>query len=173
MVRRLYHGTVSEFEQFKFSGIGIHFGNRKQAEERASSKLEWHNARIIAADVSIKRPLRVDDVGLWQIPKFVVDGLLRTGVWAKGDFDGISQSFDDDLPAREKALLQIKEMVQSKGYDGIVYNNTGERPAKGDSFIAFEPHQVKITDHGRDERLAGRGGAESAVEVAKRAVLSK
>lgn len=81
-------------------------------------------ANIGAHYLSIKRPLRMPDVGDWGSPKTVREAL---------PWDSEARS----LPA-------IVREIQERGYDGIVYANRAENPVMHtDSWIAFRPEQIK------------------------------
>jgi len=123
----VYHGTQTEvdFESFKRSpgDIGIHFGDAGQANDRVSytNKFgsDYTNPRLIPVYLSIKNPLRLRDAGSWNadnlkgtlLELFPNDAVRIGPEWSK---KGLSSTKD------------IREFLQSKGYDGVVYRNTGE-----------------------------------------------
>ena len=153
----MYHGTDKTFDDFSFKGIGVHFGTREQAEDRNASKFDYQKTRTITAVIDLKNPLRMEDVHLWQIPRFVIKGMLNTGLWAEKDLSHIPQGRGPSDDECEKGLALIREEIISKGFDSIVYSNTGEGKKSRDSYIAMQPSQVRILDHGR-ESLIGRSG---------------
>jgi len=165
MRRRLYHGTDREFEEFQFAGLGVHFGTKEQAIDRMESRYHRERGRIVVANVCIKNPLRMDDVHLWQLPKFVVPGLLNTGLWTEEDVGHIPRDPNDPPEVALSGLAMIKELIVAKGFDGIVYGNVGEGKRVKDSFVAFEPHQVAILSHGRELPLAGRQNGHGCASV--------
>lgn len=82
------------------------------------------NANIGAYHVAIKNPLRMKDVGDWGSLKKIKEVL----------------PFHSDAKTHEELINHLK----SRGYDGIVYQNNVETPVmKTDSYIAFDPHQIK------------------------------
>jgi len=120
-------------------------------------------ANIGAYHVAITNPLRLPDVGNWGSVKEIKKYL----------------PFNTDA----RSLSQLKESIKEKGYDGIVYQNRVENPVmRTDSFIAFEPEQIKSAYGNRGDfnpkspKLnEARGGtipfgpeaAQRAVQIAK------
>ena len=123
------------------------------------------NPRIIETEVSLKNPLRMNDVIMWSahlvlkqllereiISQRVHDRLVkrgnrrvkaleeaRTGRALEGDEDWSMQRWvDENAEARASV---VKEYLESKGYDGISYKNEWEG---GESVIAFRPEQIRV-----------------------------
>lgn len=117
----VYHGTSSAFASFKrrVGDVGIHFGTAGQANDRmdyleCKGTLKPHSGqKVIPVYLSIKNPLRMPDMGLWNADN--MDYKLK-------------ELFPSDAARirRLKSTRDIREFIQSKGYDGIVYKNTGE-----------------------------------------------
>ena len=149
----VYHGTDKDFSVFRGgrADFGIHLGTEGQANERLSRK-GAESARMIAAYLNIKNPLRLDDPGVWDKHEIK---------WQLG------AKFPEDV-ATIKELQNfgsIKKYLKSKGYDGIVYKNRGEIPGLAekeaakdwdatiemrqnpkyweDSYIALDSKQIK------------------------------
>lgn len=81
-------------------------------------------ANIGSYHVGITNPLRLPDVGNW------------------GSVKGIKEHLPFDTDARTQAELLSE--LKGRGYDGIVYQNNVETPImKTDSYIAFDPEQIK------------------------------
>ena len=81
-------------------------------------------SRIGAYYLSIKKPIRLRDVGNWGSPK-TVRNELPWGSYAR-------------------TLSDIRDEIIQHGYDGIVYQNIVENPVmRTDSYVAFEPNQIK------------------------------
>ena len=81
-------------------------------------------ANVGAYHVSIKNPLRMYDVGNW------------------GDVGAVKKHLP--FPTNARSLDQIRREIQDRGYDGVVYKNRVENRIMGtDSFIAFDPEQIK------------------------------
>ena len=116
----LYHGTNADFNAFKNSrtDVGMHFGTQGQAEDRlsyqrnAGVKTE-EGMQIMPVYLSIKNPLRLPDLGAWNADTM--------------DYQLIN-AFPNDkqIINRLKTPKQIRDYLMGKGYDGIVYKNTGE-----------------------------------------------
>ncbi len=131
-----YHGTASldvdrpaatEFNQFKISpdDIGIHFGTPEQAAER----LDMHDVgafeRIYPAKLKLQNPLRLDDPIEWTPTELA-------GQLSRGAAPNISKQDVLDVLAKHansdnaETLTGFRDLLQSKGYDGIVYKNAVE-----------------------------------------------
>jgi hypothetical protein len=132
---RAYHGTAAKpFDRFKRkqNDVGVHFGTAGQANDRLAymGKVEnrpgeqgMDNARIYPVDLNIKNPLRVDDPGhwgsdnlRWAISKladpFLSDEAMDAAMRRKGNETG--------------KVAALRDMIMRRGYDGLVYKNTGE-----------------------------------------------
>ncbi len=132
-VKTLWHGTNEDFTTFDNSlqysrgQMGIHLGDKEAAGNIFG---ETPPKRIIAAEVDIKNPLRLDDLGAWQGAEVV---------------KMVNEKIGSKLPlsAPDNA---IREAIQKAGYDGVVYENMFESNIDGvpsDSYIAFSPKQVR------------------------------
>jgi hypothetical protein len=75
--------------------------------------------------LNLKNPLRLRDIGAWHQASWVKQALSEAGIQAKGE----------TVPALAKE-------IQNLGYDGVVYSNKFEG-VESDSYIAFDPRQVK------------------------------
>lgn len=115
------------FSVFNTNEMGIHLGN-----EGAASQL----GTPFPFYVDIRNPLRLKDAYDWNV--FTVMRQVRKAGLniPESEFEAVSKSKD-----REAALVAL---IKSKGYDGIVYDNEAE--GRGDSWIAFDPSQVKSAD---------------------------
>lgn len=113
-----YHSTVADFDKFKRrrNDIGMHFGTTGQAADRFDLKNENAVERdaphaTMPVYLSIQKALRMDDVGAW-------------------DRENIISQLPDEFTLKEcvkaKTLTQVRDLIKSHGYDGIVYKNTGE-----------------------------------------------
>lgn len=127
-----FHGTHADpFEAFKrkSNDIGVHFGTADQANDRLSyvSSRRGGDPHVYPVKLNVNNPLRLDDLGAWGSDN------LRYGLANLRKADG-SPVFDPESvrraaysagneAGRTKAL---RDLIQSKGYDGIVYKNTGE-----------------------------------------------
>lgn len=81
-------------------------------------------SNILPVYLSIKKPLRMPDVGNWGSAKAVREALP----WSSD----------------ARTIGQVLDEMSARGYDGIVYANRVENPVmKTDSYIAFRPEQIK------------------------------
>lgn len=158
--RVVYHGTRGDFEVFAESrkDVGIHVGTAAQASNGRFTGGKVRGARGDAAKVlplyaSIQNPIRLPDIF------GVVDEMIQ-GAW---EYDAISLDERDQLYAqrdRAKSMghsyasvyRMFEQMLKDKGFDGIVYENAGERDlvvsedgksSFADSYIALDPSQLK------------------------------
>ena len=138
----VYHGTRRAFTLFKEklgADIGFHFGTAEQAEGRlkgtrgflhipGEGKATAEEERIMPVYISIKKPLRLSDPGVFSArDESFANQLMKKGI-------GIEASYSN-----KEVITAIKEA----GYDGIVYENEGPDEAQGTSWIAFSPNQIK------------------------------
>jgi len=152
----VYHGTLADdFTVFNTdSELGAHFGNIKQANYITERKRRgmFYIRGVLEEDILagqnikpcflfIKNPLRIDDLGTFSDPPRLYDELLVRNVISQHEYDGINKDSSNE---------EVKALIISKGYDGIVYLNENEGLAggfrlvpSGDSWIAFSPNQIK------------------------------
>jgi len=126
----VYHTTSSpvDFESFKrrLGDVGIHFGTAGQAADRADYmrgkdvKNREGAERTIPVYLSIKKPLRLDDLSFWSADN-LASGLENAG-FSKEEINAALRS---SRSANGK-LSALRDLIKRKGYDGIVYKNTGE-----------------------------------------------
>ena len=130
----VYHSSPDKFNVFDTSKDGAHFGTLEQARNLKKTGKKKPESYYL----SIHNPLRMNDVGVWN------------------DFNGLfSRLYNDDIITSEESdyiwsewqytdargWQAIKDTLNKKGYDGIIYQNEVE--GKGDSYIAFKPTQIK------------------------------
>lgn len=125
--RDAYHGTQSpEFDKFKRkrNDVGIHFGTPEQANDRMNymrdvgSRPE-EGMRIMPVKLRVNNPLRLRDVGAWD------EGNMRYALQEARTKD-YKPVFTPEEIWGAKSLADMRDLIESKGYDGIVYKNTGE-----------------------------------------------
>mgnify|MGYP003132753047 CR=1 FL=1 len=89
--------------------------------------------------LNIKNPLRIDDFGTWD-PETVLNFLLRKDIITQREFNRELKLINDAKAELSPAILKnlqengfvvgefdnITKLIQSKGYDGLVYLNEGE-----------------------------------------------
>lgn len=126
----VYHGTYADFDTFKkrTGDIGMHFGSTGAANDRVVGAVPHRgnkdgktlSASVYPVYLNIVNPLRLKDSGFWNaenmkgalLEMFPQDAGRIGSLW--GRYDGLQSTKD------------IREFLQSKGYDGVVYKNTGE-----------------------------------------------
>jgi len=120
-----------EFDVFNFPSdgkeLGVHLGNQKQAEMFGDA---------FPFFVDLRKPLRLPDLGTWGYQS-VMREARKAGV-------SISESEYESVFNASDSNAALRELLISKGYDGVVYKNEAE--GTGDSFIVFAPRQAKLAD---------------------------
>ena len=163
-----YHYTTGDINVFEPSDIGVHVGTTiGQAESRAKAH-GGEGGNVMPLYVSIKNPLRLSDSPSWADPtwyvtesgiaKFLPKSLINEALGLREVYKKnktLEKSMGPgfaDRANREAAMAinkKVKEELQKQGYDGIVYANTHdgatleEKMLAKDSFIAFQPEQIK------------------------------
>ena len=139
----VYHSTLNMgFTEFAKGDTGFHFGNEAQAKKRGHDK-NIENGRMFRAYLDIKNPLSARiDIGTWK-PQALSLYLNSEGILSDVEFKHIQsltvKGQDYNLPAS----VELRRLLESKGYDGIIYPNAYEA---GDSYMAFRPDQIITTD---------------------------
>jgi len=157
----VYHTTVagSKITRFKrrMNDIGMHFGTKGQAEDRFILKSESDpygpelrgiEHATIPVYLSIKWPLRLNDIGAFDSENLSFE-LERLNVATK---DQINAAIRNNGNEGGK-VAALRALIERKGYDGIVYKNTGEtggsakyreaRNAARDALIALQKARGK------------------------------
>ena len=123
----VFHGTNEDFTEFKTNGLGVHFGTESQAKERGS--------RLVKADITLKKPFRMDDMGSDFDVARLADELLDAGLVTKEKKSDLQKNGTPE---------DIKNILKENGYDGIVYKNKNEDKLNPkDSYIVFDKSQIK------------------------------
>jgi hypothetical protein len=153
----VYHGTDSVFSEFKNGDLGFHFGTQLQAHSRVrkigmtnddmrravttGERADWmHSANVMPVYLKLENPLHATDPATWNGYTFLKQ-LTDRGIITKDERNRVSDATDRINGDARKRSTPLRELLQSKGYDGIVYENKHE--TEGNSFIVFEPTQVK------------------------------
>lgn len=140
-----YHGTQHAFINFdisKSNDIGIHFGTKEQAGNRAY--LSGAHPRIIPAHIDIKNPLDLPDLGGWYPVKMAEAIQDKLGVDAGKDiYNRIRDMMMKDMSDKgsQKAYQSIRNTLDKMGYDSIRYLNAVE--GEGWSYIVWQKGKVK------------------------------
>ena len=159
----LTHWTPNmDFTEFGEGDVGFHFGSREQAENRAEKQAGSSNAgRYIQAYLDIKNPAYVQTDGMgWNAAQAAYALSRWGGIITFDDFLTIQQmAISENVKANDssggsyntESSKALRDLLESYGYDGIVYENEFE--GEGKSYVAFHPEQVIWIDDG-----TGRGG---------------
>lgn len=136
----VYHGTPATFADFEIFSLGVHFSSQRSVAEEFAGVDGW----VIAARLAIRRPLRLPDLGTWEVRDLVANALDRHGLTeeqAGALHDLISRCRYDDT--------DFHAFLAANGFDGLVYANRVE--GGGDSYVAFHSRQIRVLG-----RLRGR-----------------
>lgn len=153
----IFHGTRGEpfdtFDPTMGEGSGIHAGSREQAFDRImylndfkqdgalNKKLYGvdergyhHPYRMYPLFGRLENPIEIHDVFSHDATR-AIDHLASTGHLVGNEID----------QARTYGWSIIRPILQSKGYDGFIYKNTGEGAGGTDhtAYAFFDPNQVK------------------------------
>lgn len=145
----VYHGTTNLFSQFDPARreLGFHFGAspelsegridaRDEMDQIPGTRPDWKDgASIMPVYLKLDNPVRAKfDVGDWSNVEDV-----------KGVIKG---ALPEEQMAGIKTIGDLRTALQEAGFDGITYKNqfenyTGMKDAARESYIAFEPEQIK------------------------------
>ncbi|MBV1920429.1 MAG: hypothetical protein KUG73_07080 [Pseudomonadales bacterium] len=131
-----FHGTGKLFDTFDVMGFGSHFGTSDQALAAPRGREYVYEVKL-----AVSSPLRLNDLYSWDPYDLsvVIEELFSIDLYDFKMEIGLAQG----NPEKEKVFQsQVKQIIQSNGYDGVIYSNTMEGP--GDSVIAFESDQIQI-----------------------------
>lgn len=147
----VFHGGIKfkgdSFDSAQSHDFGFHVGDAEQANARVMAtspkgeRVATESAELIPLVVSIKNPLKMDDMGEWH-PTTITSQLVRKGVITPEEASDIRNAHMLGL-ARKEAEEKLKILLESKGYDGIEYVNEYEGEVHKPSWIAFRPNQLK------------------------------
>lgn len=130
----VFHGTERDFSEFNTSRAGSHFGTAEQANSRNSNR-----GQVLSVYLSIQSPARLPDLNTWSSLS-VARALVEGGYIGLGDLQKIEGILDTGKGG-VVAWIELKTILKTYGYDGIVYANKQE--GEGDSYIAFSSLQIK------------------------------
>lgn len=101
---------------------------------------------VIPAVLNIRNPLYIgseENGGIWSGPQQMLAFLLAKEFISPYDFAEVTLQYSSaeiDYLDMYKSYEPVRELLLSKGYDGMIYQNNAE----GDiSFVTFRPEQVK------------------------------
>lgn len=148
----VYHATGNmEFDTFAQGDTGFHFGTASQASKRAKSK-SIKSGRMFRAYLAIKNPVRANhDIMGWH-PGGTALYLRAIDILTDAECQEIQSLYHYGDDYDSPAAIRLREILESKGYDGIVYPNGYE--GEGDSYMAFRDDQIirsEITEFNSEE----------------------
>lgn len=136
----VFHASPNQFERFDTSREGAHFGTHEQASNlRKSGKLAPK-----AYFISLKNPLRMRDIGVWNNFNNFHTALSIEDFITPEQADAAWAAWQQTDEAGWSAL---KQALEQNGHDGIAYEN--EQEGSGDSYLVFRPEQIKPAETGR------------------------
>ncbi len=156
---RLFHGTCRDFDRFTVEVLrsaGAHFGCAVQANHFA---VDQPGARIFPVYLCSKRiaDVRPNDFG-WRYPNGTLFGLQFTRILSAADSialvgasrDSFIEAFHADMAIAAdtekcKAInRQIEGMLETRGFDCILYSNRQEPPdgIPRDAYLVLSPSQI-------------------------------
>ena len=165
-----YHGSWSDIEEFRYDShkLGIHVGTISQAHDidtvtkkkRLLRKSEYTEATlesdkgavIYPLRVRAQNPLRLPDLETWHLQD-VVREVKKAGV---------------KIPDRYLSMSLVRQAIMDAGYDSIVYRNDVEGRRGEDSYIIFDPANIRSVNAAFDPAQSGsanilmQGGEVSA-----------
>ncbi len=107
--------------------LGVHLGN-----ESAAAMF----GEVFPFFTKLGKPFRLPDLGTWNYQSVMREMRKRGVKISEAEYDFVFNANDNNAA--------LRELLQSKGIESIVYRNEAE--GEGDSFIAFNPSQIKSAD---------------------------
>ena len=149
----VFHGTPSRFGKFNEGDIGFHFGTKEQAANRVRNENgPIDNAGIYFGFLNLRKPLYAGlDFGSWESSTVAVKIFNRVETGAlelaltKSDVALLSRLASGGSTKGTNAAL--RNWLVSKGYDGVIYDNTAYFEGEGNSYIIFDAHQFKSAEN--------------------------
>jgi hypothetical protein len=132
------HSTFANFDAFARGDGAYHFGTISQAKKIVSPSAP--NASLIAGYLRIENPLEVPDLGMFSTK--LLPYLERNGIISRGEAAQVKYNPPHYGPVISGTMIsKVGELLKTKGYDGLVYDNDVE--GAGKSYAIFDPKQFK------------------------------
>lgn len=141
-----YHKTSAKepFYEFDVSrgDLGAHFGTKAQASNLRSDA----PGAVMRVFLNLENPIRLQDKGGFHadsvIPQLARNRTIKMmGALSDQKASRLMKLGDGTASERKAANAEVRALLKSLGYDGVVYSNKHE--GAGDSYIAFSPEQIK------------------------------
>ena len=157
-----YHGSYSLassienkriiFNTLTDKDIGSHFGSFEHANKRISDLKDIKKVGktkipdVIQIYLRIENPITLTDQRDWGQPNLLYHNLLSNNIF---DENSLDRTRINAKGIKWRWLYNLKELILSNGYDGIIYvNNYESDMSKGEnSYIVFNPNQIKSLDN--------------------------
>lgn len=110
--------------------LGAHFGTKQQAQT-FGVPFKFY--------LSLQNPIRLPDLGNWNYQSVMREVRKRGVKISEAEYDSAFNANDNNSA--------LRDLLLSKGIDGVVYKNEAE--GEGDSYIAFRPEQIKSATDNR------------------------
>src|ERR1019366_9113655 len=157
--KKAFHATSNMFDAFSVhpeghsgNGLGIHVGTSDQAESiiKASRVEKKHlgidfrtNGNVMPLLIRGNKWLRLPDLGkenAWDVHHILTALYWNVKETEKEYPDGIVVNLKDKF---NPTLDDIRDTLIEHGYDGIVYKNEFEGDRQTDSYIVFDPSNIR------------------------------
>lgn len=164
----VYHGSTSSHDTFQIGEYepGVHFGTANQANNRRFvGGASTSDGQVYPVYLSIQNPLRMRDTFGQGRSEATWLQMQASGLFTSEQMDSLAdldpeQAGTKAAPTEGPFWRQVRSMIEAAGYDGIVYENRGERENRAevdgtdkptdvrgyryaDSWIGFDPAKVK------------------------------
>ena len=167
----LYHSTYADIDQFDpdMVDIGVHMGTRQQAKNRLDDTFDpvigngryngenyRKGANIIPVKVRSGSMLEMEDVGDWKDSQQVLAGLDNSSLQGDEVLADLSSYADEmqrsyyggeeswrDSPENREVLDDIRNHLQSKGFDTVKYRNQVENAYGGEAGLTDAANESK------------------------------
>lgn len=138
-----FHWTQEPFEIFKKGDVGFHFGTLDSASDRLNDMSESGKENYIKeVYINITNPLIFEtEIGTWDVC-FVATVAFDNGILNENEIQHLEELngfFDSKYD--DEASVELRRILNEKGYDGILYKNQYEDIGSV-SVIAFNPDQI-------------------------------
>ena len=138
-----FHWTQEQFEIFKKGDVGFHFGTLDSASDRLNDMSESGKENYIKeVYINITNPLIFEtEIGTWDVC-FVATVAFDNGILNENEIQHLEELngfFDSKYD--DEASVELRRILNEKGYDGILYKNQYEDIGSV-SVIAFNPDQI-------------------------------
>lgn len=132
---RVYHGTnwpghdVFDMSQ---SDFGAHFSTTPEVASAFARE-----GAVYPVYLNIENPIRLKDHGYWSEFK-IMDELRKQGILSDDEINTLTEQIGKVSPKVGEKARVLRDYLDSKGYDGIVYLNRREFIRPGESSMSAD-----------------------------------